>query len=155
MTTRPRRPNNPLQSLPLDAQDDELIAAARAAMRQHYRPFWHTVAAALRSSDGRIFTGVHLGATVGRLSICAEAIALGRAIMEGGVRPGGPLLRTAVAVRHPKPDEAGEIALVSPCGACREMIADYAPGAEVIVPGPDGAPLKLPIATLLPLPYQR
>ena len=67
MTTRPRRPNNPLQSLPLDAQDDELIAAARAAMRQHYRPVWHTVAAALRSSDGRIFTGVHLGATVGRL----------------------------------------------------------------------------------------
>lgn len=156
MTTTPRRPNNTLPKLALDSRDDELIAAARAVMEQHYRPFWHTVAAALRSSDGRIFTGVHLGATVGRLSICAEAVALGRAIMEGGVLPGGPFLRTAVAVRHPKPDEASrEIAIVSPCGACREMITDYAPDAQVIVPGPDGAPLKLPIATLLPLPYQR
>jgi cytidine deaminase len=139
----------------LDALDEELIAAARAAMREYYRPFWHTVAAALRSSDGRIFTGVHLGATVGRLSVCAEAIALGRAIMEGGVAPGGPFLRTAVAVRHPKPEEDGEIAIVSPCGACREMITDYAPDALVIVPGADGAPVKLPIATLLPLPYRR
>jgi cytidine deaminase len=144
-----------LKPLALDALDEELIAAARAAMREHYRPFWHTVAAALRSSDGRIFTGVHLGATVGRLAVCAEAVALGRAIMEGGVAPGGPFLRTAVAVRHPKPEEAGEIAIVSPCGACREMITDYARDALVIVPGTDGAPVKLPIATLLPLPYRR
>lgn len=140
---------------PLDAADRALIDAARDTMRRHYRPFWHTVAAALRCSDGRVFTGVHLGATVGRLSICAEAVALGRAIMEGGVRPGGPVLVSAVAVRHPKPDEDGDIAIVSPCGACREMITDFAPDALVIVPDRDGRTIKLPIATLLPLPYRR
>ncbi len=114
---------------------------------RHYRPFWHTVSAALRGRDGRIWTGVHLGATVGRLSICAEAIALGRALLEGD-----GTIATAVALRHPKPEEElREIAVVAPCGACREMITDYAPDAWVIVPGP----IKLPIRMLLPAPYRR
>src|ERR1700733_7180057 len=86
---------------PLDAADLALGDAARAGVVKHYKPFWHTVGAALRTRDGRVFTGVHLGATVGRLSVCAEAIALGRAVLEGG---GG--IDTVVAVRHPKPDEA-------------------------------------------------
>ncbi|ODU57571.1 MAG: hypothetical protein ABS99_04820 [Acetobacteraceae bacterium SCN 69-10] len=139
-----------------DGDDRALIEAARDVLRRHHRPFWHTVAAALRSSDGRIFTGVHLGATVGRLSVCAEAVALGRAVLEGGIARGGPSLLTAVAVRHPKPEEADQShAVVSPCGACREMLADYAPDAAVIVPGPDGAPMRLPVRALLPLPYRR
>ncbi len=136
-----------LPGLPLEAADEELIAAARAVMARHYRPFWHTVAAAVRGRDGRIWTGLHLGATVGRLQVCAESVALGRAILEGDGS-----IATAVAVRHPKTDEeAREIAVVSPCGACREMIFDYAPDAFVIVPGP----VKLPVRALLPVPYRR
>ncbi len=132
---------------PLDAADHELIAAAEAVLLRHYRPFWHTVSAALRGRDGRIWTGVHLGATVGRLSICAEAIAFGRALLEGD-----GTIATAVALRHPKPEEElREIAIVAPCGACREMITDYAPDAWVIVPGP----IKLSIRMLLPAPYRR
>ncbi len=138
----------------LDADDLALVEAARNVMEHHYRPFWHTVAAAMRGRDGRIWTGVHLGTTVGRLSICAEAVAMGRAVLEGGFAGDGGIV-TAVAVRHPKPEEAGrEIAIVSPCGACRELITDYAPDAMVIVPGPNG-PIKLPVRELLPLPYQR
>jgi cytidine deaminase len=135
---------------PLEIADEELVQAARGVLLRHYRPFWHTVAAALRGRDGRIWTGVHLGATVGRLQVCAEAVALGRAVLEGDGS-----IATAVAVRHPKPEEDDrEIAVVSPCGACREMITDYAPDALVIVPGPLG-PVKLPIRALLPLPYRR
>jgi cytidine deaminase len=141
---------DPATGLILDLDDHALIAAARAALLRHYRPFWHTVAAALRGNDGRIWTGVHLGATVGRLSICAEAVALGRAVMEGD-----GTIATAVALRHPKPEEDDrEIAIVSPCGACREMITDYAPDAMVIVPGPAGI-VKRPIAWLMPAPYRR
>ncbi len=143
-----------LASGPLDADDLALIEAATIVMRDNYRTFWHTVAAALRGRDGRIWTGVHLGTTVGRLSICAEAIAMGRAVMDGGLSHGGSIV-TAVAVRHPKPEEDGrDIAIVSPCGACRELIADYSPDALIIVPGPAG-PMKLPVRNLLPLPYQR
>lgn len=131
----------------LSADDHELVAAATDVMARHYKQFWHTVAAAIRSRDGRIWTGLHIGATVGRLAICAEAVALGRALLEGD-----GTIATAVAVRHPKPEEADrELAIVSPCGACREMILDYSPDALVIMPGK----LKWPIRELLPMPYRR
>lgn len=137
-------------AVPLHLGDHELIEAARAVLLRHYRPFWHTVGAALRSRDGRIWTGVHLGATVGRLSICAEAVALGRVVMDGD-----GTIECAVAVRHPKPDESvRDIAVVSPCGACRENLMDYDPQAMVIVPTADGL-RRVPVRSLLPLPYQR
>lgn len=116
----------------------------------HYKPFWHTVAAAIRSRDGKVWTAVHLGATVGRLSVCAEPIAFGRAVLEGD-----GTIDAVVAVRHPKPEETDrELAVVSPCGACRELIVDYSPEAQVILKGPDGL-VKLKIASLLPSPYRR
>ena len=139
-----------LPGAPLADADRELVGAARAALLRHYRPFWHTVSAAVRSRDGRIWTGIHLGATVGRLSICAEAVALGRVVMDGD-----GTIECVVALRHPKPDEASqEIAVVSPCGACRENLTDYDPAALVILNGPHGLH-KLPVRMLLPVPYQR
>ncbi len=140
----------PSGGIPLDGDDRELLAAAEDVLRRHYRPFWHMVAAALRSRDGRVWTGLHLGATVGRLSVCAEAVALGRAVLEGD-----GTIATVVALRHPKPEEQDRnLAVVSPCGACREMVVDYAPEALIIVPGAAG-PVKLPARVLLPLPYRR
>jgi cytidine deaminase len=149
MARRPRRLNDASfpADLTLSRDDHELVAAATEVMVRHYKTFWHTVAAAIRSRDGRIWTGLHIGATVGRLAICAEAVALGRALLEGD-----GTIATAVAVRHPKPEETDrELAVVSPCGACREMILDYSPDALVILPGK----LKRPIRDLLPLPYRR
>jgi len=134
----------------LTAADHALIAAANDVLARHYKPFWHTVAAAIRDRGGRVWTGLHLGATVGRLAICAEAVALGRVLLEGD---GG--IDTIVAVRHPKPDEPdGELAVVPPCGACREMFLDHCPNALVIVIGSGGL-TKLPVRHLLPAPYRR
>jgi cytidine deaminase len=131
----------------LSNDDHELVVAATEVLAQHYKTFWHTVAAAIRSRDGRVWTGLHIGTTVGRLAVCAEAIALGRALLEGD-----GTVATAVAVRHPKPEETDrELAIVSPCGACREMILDYSPDALVIMPGK----IKRPINQLLPAPYRR
>jgi cytidine deaminase len=135
---------------PLTALDHSLVAAAHDVLAQHYKLFWHTVAAAIRGRDGRVWTGLHLGTTVGRLSVCAEAVALGRALLEGcdGID-------TIVAVRHPKPDEADrELAVVPPCGACRELFLDHCPDARVIVHGPKGL-RKVAVRELLPLPYRR
>jgi cytidine deaminase len=148
---KPKRLNDStLSNVALTQADHELIAAANLVLENHYRPFWHMVAAAIRSQDGRIWTGLHIGTTVGRLSVCAEAVAFGRAILDGD-----GTIHTAVAVRHPKPEEVNrELAVVAPCGACREMILDHAPEARVIVK--DAAALiKLPIRVLLPLPYRR
>jgi len=134
----------------LTESDHALVSAAHDVLAQHYKLFWHTVAAAIRGRDGRVWTGLHLGTTVGRLAVCAEAVALGRAILEGcdGVD-------TVVAVRHPKPDELDrELAVVPPCGGCRELFLDHCPDALVIVHGPQGL-RKVPIRKLLPLPYRR
>jgi cytidine deaminase len=134
----------------LTEADLALVEAARQVLLVHYRPFWHMVAAALRGRDGRIWTGIHLGATVGRMQVCAEAIALGRAVLEGD-----GTVACAVAVRHPKAHEDNQaLAVVPPCGACREMLTDFDSGAEVIVP--IGQALRrVPLRSLLPLPYQR
>ncbi len=135
----------------LGKADKDLIAAASAAIKRRYRDDWQEVGAALRTRSGRIFTGVNLDAYLGRMAVCAEAVALGRAVVDVG-DDGIDLI---VAVRHPPPDAKDRaIAVVSPCGACRELIFDYDPKARVIVPNGKSAS-AVPIAELLPNKYTR
>ena len=135
----------------LSKKDKELIAAATKAIGKRYRNDWQEVGAALRTRKGRIVTGVNIDAYIGRIAVCAEAIAIGRAITENGDHG----IETIVAVRHPKPDETGEIAVVSPCGICRELIHDYDAKARVIVPDNGRAPKAVKIGALLPNKYRR
>ncbi len=135
----------------LTARDEELIDAATAAIRARYRNEWQEVGAAMRTRDGRVVTGVNLDAYVGRGAVCAEAICIGTALTEKGNKG----IETIVAVRHPKPGEKGGIVVVSPCGACRELIHDYDASARVIVPdGCNGATVTT-IGKLLPNKYRR
>ncbi len=131
-------------------KDQELIVAATKAIESRYRNKWQEVGAALRTRDGRVVTGVNLDAYVGRGAVCAEAIAIGRALTEKGDKG----IDTIVAVRHPKPGEPGDIAVVSPCGACRELIHDYDAKARVIVPGGKRPKIET-IGDLLPNKYRR
>jgi cytidine deaminase len=136
---------------PLNETDRALIAAARDAIERRYRDEWQEVGAALRTRDGRIITGVNIDAYLGRMAVCAEAVAIGRAITEAGDKG----IETIVAVRHPKPGEADQtIAVVSPCGSCREIIYDYDAKARVIVPNGNEATVAT-IAELLPNKYVR
>jgi cytidine deaminase len=131
--------------------DRDLIAAATAAIRARYRDDWQEVGAALRTRSGKIFTGVNLDAYLGRMAVCAEAVALGRAVVDLGDSG----IDTIVAVRHPRPEEKDQtIAVVSPCGACRELIFDYDPKARVIVPN-GKSPAVVPVGELLPNKYRR
>jgi hypothetical protein len=70
----------------LTKQDQELIAAASAAIKARYRNDWQEVGAAMRTRDGRILIGVNLDAYLGRMAVCAEAVAIGRAITDIGDR---------------------------------------------------------------------
>jgi cytidine deaminase len=135
----------------LGKTDEELIAAARATIRRCYRGDWQEVGAALRTRSGKIFTGVNLDAYLGRMAVCAEAVALGHAVVDLGDAG----IDTIVAVRHPRPEDRDRtIAVVSPCGACRELIFDYDPQARVIVPNRK-SPSIVPIGELLPNKYTR
>ena len=135
----------------LGMPEKELIAAAIAAIRERYRDDWQEVGAALRTRSGTIFTGVNLDAYLGRMAVCAEAVALGRAVVDLGDAG----IETIVAVRHPPPYEKDQtIKVVSPCGACRELIFDYDRNARVIVPN-GKTPIVVPITELLPNKYSR
>jgi len=135
----------------LSKADKELVEAATDAIRKRYRYDWQEVGAAIRLRSGKIFTGVSLDAYLGRMAVCAEAVALGQAITVAGEFN----IDSVVAVRHPPPEEKGRpIAVVSPCGACRELIWDYDRNARIIVPGPNG-PVAVGIAELLPNKYSR
>lgn len=135
----------------LTNDDKELIAAASEAIKSRYRNDWQEVGAAMRTRDGRIITGVNIDAYLGRMAVCAEAIAIGRSITEGGDKG----IETIVAVRHPRPHEADQnIRVVSPCGSCRELIHDYDAKARVIVPDAK-EPSVVAIGELLPNKYTR
>jgi len=135
----------------LSEQDIELVEAARAAIRRRYRGDWQEVGAALRTRNRVVCTGVNLDAYLGRMAVCAEAVALGRLITDLGEAG----IETIVAVRHPTPTESNQmIEVVSPCGSCRELIWDYDRNARVIVPGKNG-PTIASIGELLPNKYTR
>ena len=101
--------------------DEKLIDRARSIIKNRYKEGFHHIGAALRTKSGKEFSAVHLEAHVGRIAVCAEAIAIGMAAAEGDTE-----IDTIVAV-----NSQGEI--VSPCGMCRELISDYSPEAKVII----------------------
>jgi cytidine deaminase len=132
----------------LAPEDEALIDSARHAIAKLYKENRHHIGSALRTKAGRVYTAVHLDTYVGRASVCAEAVALGRALAEGETE-----IASIVSVRHPRPAESDRtIRVVSPCGICREMLADFALGSRVIVPSENG-PVAVDVDELLPRKY--
>jgi cytidine deaminase len=130
--------------------DRELIEIATDLIRNRYRENRHHIAAAVRGKSGKVYTGIHLDTYVGRASVCAEAVALGQAMSAGETE-----IDSIVSVRHPRPREQhSEPQLVSPCGICREMLNDFAPGAAVLLDGEHGVHRR-PVEALLPEKYRR
>ena len=95
------------------------------------------LAGALRTRSGKVFSAVHLEAYIGRVAVCAEAVAIGM-----GAAAGDTDIELIVAVNR-----AGDV--VAPCGMCRELISDYAPQAEVCVSSATG-PTRVQVSVLLP-----
>lgn len=99
-----------------DRSEDELIAAARGAAQRSYSPYSNfAVGAALRFSDGSVVTGTNVENASYGLALCAETVAVAKAMAEG-MRSG---LET-VAVTGPG------AAIITPCGRCRQVLNELA-----------------------------
>ena len=125
----------------IQQQDQELITAARDAIRPNYDGvhFNFTVGAAVRCGSGKIYTGVNVYSLHGA---CAEQVALGAAITAGERE-----FTAIVAVRGANGEE-----ILPPCGNCRQILSDYAPDCRVILQ--TGSQVQtVPARELLPFAY--
>jgi cytidine deaminase len=112
---------------------------AREFSRAKYSGF--TVGAALKSRDGRVFTGCNVESSSYGLTICAERVALVKALSEG--------VSEFSAIAIVGPHEAH----CPPCGACRQLLYDYAPDIAVIMT--DGTNEQtISLRDLLPLAFE-
>ena len=105
-----------------DAFVDETqpVEAARQAARQSYSPYSnYAVGAALQFADGSIVTGTNIENASYGLSLCAETVAVAKAMADG--RRGGLV---AVAVTGPAGKGGG--APITPCGRCRQVLNELA-----------------------------
>lgn len=127
---------------------ERLLGAARAAAAQAYAPYSRfAVGAALAFENGSVVTGANVENASYGLSLCAETVALARAMNEG--RRGG-LIAVAVAGLA-----AGD-APVMPCGRCRQMLSEIAQlgGTDPIVSsGSSEGSVDIPLSALLPLAF--
>ena len=119
---------------------DRLIAMAREASQNAYVPYSHfKVGAAILGEKGGIYTGCNVENAAYGSTLCAERTALVKAVSEG--RTGG---FTAIAIAGRGSD------FCWPCGACRQMLFEFAPQLRVLAVRGDGAFQSAPLSTLLP-----
>ena len=124
---------------------NDLIAAATSARENALAAFSEfKVGAAIETSAGRIFTGCNIeNASLG-LTVCAERVALWKALSEGERE-----FATIAVVTDAEPP-------ATPCGACRQLLWEYCGEIPVLLHSlSSGTTLKIPLAELLPRPFGR
>ena len=118
---------------------NDLVAVATEARGRAFAPYSEfRVGAALLAEDGTVFTGCNVESASYGLTICAERVALVKGISEGRTR------FTAVAV------VADTERLTPPCGACRQLLWEFAPDATVTLANLTGLTAQYSMRELLP-----
>ena len=121
---------------------DPLIDAARAVRERAFAPFsLFKVGAALEAEDGTIVTGCNVESASYGLTICAERTAIVKGVSEGQTR----FRRVAIV--------ADTQELTPPCGACRQLLWEFAPEAEVLLANLQGKVVRWTIRELLPAAF--
>jgi len=118
--------------------DRDLVKLANDVRRLAYAPYSKfPVGAALLCADGTVVTGVNIENAVNGLSLCAERVALFKAISEGKRE----FVKIAVSCESDH---------CRPCGACRQVLHEHAPKLEVLMGNPQENFTRTTIAELLP-----
>jgi cytidine deaminase len=117
---------------------EQLVAQAIAALQLAYAPYsGYPVGAAVLADDGNVYTGCNIENAVYPLTICAERVAIAKAISEGAQR----ILAVAVATAN-----GG-----TPCGSCRQVMREFGvPTMPVFIARTDGSYRQRTLEELLP-----
>ena len=120
----------------------DLVAAARRAREHAAAAFSHfKVGAALESADGTVFTGCNVENATYGLTICAERVAMFKALSEGH--------RTFTRIAIVADTEAP----TPPCGACRQILWEFGGNLEIQLANLTEEKGRYRLETLLPLPF--
>ena len=121
---------------------EELKAAAVAMLDRAYCPYSHfAVGAALECADGTVFTGCNIENAAFSPTICAERTAVAKAVSEWHT----DFVRIAIAGRSTD--------FCVPCGVCRQVLREFAPGIEVICLNGKGEEKVFTLSELLPYSF--
>jgi cytidine deaminase len=121
---------------------DALIASARVAREHAHAPYSNfRVGAAVRATSGRVFTGCNIENSTYGLTLCAERVAIFKALSEGERG-----FDTVVVVTDTD-------ALTPPCGACRQIIWEFCGDAEVVLANLTGSVETHRMSALFPKPF--
>jgi cytidine deaminase len=121
---------------------DELVAAAKAVRERAHAPFSKfKVGCAIEDETGRVFTGCNVENASYGLTLCAERVAVFKAVSEAAAK----LKRIAVV--------ADTDSLTPPCGACRQILWEFCGDAELILENLSGARESMTIKQILPRPF--
>lgn len=127
-----------------EADLDALIAAARAARENAHAPFSNfRVGAAVRAKSGRIYSGCNVENATYGLTLCAERVAVFKAISEGERG-----FDAVVVV-------ADTDTLTPPCGACRQILWEFCGDAKVLLANLKGKVERHRMSELLPKPFDQ
>lgn len=126
----------------MEQPEKDLIAAAADARERAFAPFSNfKVGAAVETEDGRIYTGCNIESATYGLTMCAERVAIWKAVSEGESK----FRRIAVVVDTEQ--------LTPPCGSCRQIIWEFCGDVPVTLANLQGRTETLRMADLLPRPF--
>ncbi len=124
------------------SENEALIAAAREARENAHAPYSNfRVGAALRAKSGRIFGGCNVENSTYGLTVCAERVAIWKAISEG--ERGFDAIAVVTDTER----------LTPPCGACRQLIWEFCGDAEVVMANLKGKVEVWRMSALFPSPF--